>query len=173
MQCGDAPLNEFGTFVDSTDPNTPTFFFTRRTEEVDRFLRPAVVLAKRQGLDATFDRWTHGALEAAEETDDLLSKRLLWLALLTVLPDIEAWFVQSGPPCAAAFTAHVKREMHSFCLGLTLDAYGTEAALGVTEARPMKKKAGLKEEAGRGGGAVYASAADFVAQMTAYYLASL
>jgi hypothetical protein len=188
---GPARADLFGTLADADDPETSAFFFTSRRDVLDGYVRPAAALARSVSLDRVFDAWTKGALEAALETDDLLTKRMLWLTLMTMLPAVEAWFVEKGPPAAPAFVRHVRRELHAFCLGLTRDALdgswsadasgGNKNAGEDTGGRTAKRArrggtGGVSAADGDGsdkdrGRPVYASAADFVAAMTAYYLA--
>lgn len=158
--------NVFGTMADACDPETQSFLFTRRRDVLDGYLAPAVALALSEGLDRVFDAWTHGALQAVLETEDLLSKRMLWLALLTLLPQVEGWFMQKGGPHAAVFVAHAKREMQAFCLGQTREP--PEAA---PEARPAKRGRRATSDAAPPCDPLYASPADFVSAMTAYFLA--
>ncbi len=163
--------NLFGTFADANDPSTQAFLFTKNVAAVDGYLKPAVDLAIHQGLDCLWDEWTRRALASAMATRDLVSKRMLWLSLLVSLPAIEHWFVQHGPANAQKFVDHVRVELHAFCLGTTKDPGGNVAAAVERPAKRGRKASKSAETDVKETSPVYASVVDFVASMTAYYLA--
>ena len=176
---GVARENIFGTLNDADDAHTNAFLFTQNASVLDGYIEPAARLALQEGLDCLWDEWTRASLRSALQTDDLLSKRMLWFAFLAHLPPVAEWFVQKGPPNARAWVEHVKTELDVFCLGLTRratddDEGATDAKEGRAKkkgARRAPKRARTQDATGVPATAIYATVADFVAAMTAYYLA--
>jgi hypothetical protein len=177
---GAARENIFGTINDADDAQTDSFLFTQKPDVLDGYIEPAARLALAQGLDCAWDEWTRAALRSALATRDLLSKRMLWLAFLAHLPQVAEWFVLKGPPGARAWVEHVRTELDVFCLGQTNappggddddDKDGRGKKRGAR--RPAKRARADEPHAAppQQARAIYPSVADFVASMTAYYLA--
>jgi hypothetical protein len=175
---GAARENVFGTLADADDKDTNAFFFTQKPDVLDGYLEPAANLAMHMGLDCMWDEWTRAALRSVLQTKDVLAKRMVWLAFLAHLPQVADWFVAHGPPNARAWVEHVKTELDVFCLGQTkTDATEDAAAQANPPDRKRQKRtlsAADKKDAANAAVpvcSIYETPADFVASMTAYFLA--
>lgn len=155
----------FGTVADSADPTTDAFLFTRRRDIVDGYLNPAIELAFKSNVDLAWDNWTRAAMRAASASDDLVSKRMLWMTLLVTLPDIQQWFLQNGPPNADKWLAYLKTELEAYCIGKT------HAAPETIEPSAKRARKGQRPADEPSPSPLYATMSDFVCSMTAYYLA--
>lgn len=160
---GKIATHRFGTIGDLNDPLNESFLFTKRKDIIDGFLTPAVNLAMKNNLNVMWDNWTNAALRAVMQTDDLVSKKMMWMTLLVTLPDIQTWFLQSGPPHAEKWLNYVKVELNAYCMGKTFEMGGGEEP-----AKKLKKGQRVNEETVAP--PMYASVEDFVCSMTAYYL---
>ena len=160
---GKIATHRFGSLADMSDPSNDSFLFTKRKDIIDGFLHPAVDLAFKNNLNIMWDNWTNAALRAVMQTDDLVSKKMMWMTLLVTLPDIQDWFLQNGPPQAEKWLAYVKTEINTYCMGKTYE-------INTCEDVSKKNKKGPRMAEEILAPPIYASIEDFVCSMTAYYL---
>jgi hypothetical protein len=97
------------------------FVFTQSHSVVNNLLFPAVALARKKNLLSEFDDWSNTALDTILCCSDLHSKKLLWVVLLGMLPEIEDWFNSKAACMSHKWTVGLYSRTCAFLKGVCVD----------------------------------------------------
>ena len=132
---------------------------------------PAVALARRSGLFDGFDGWTNRAVDAVVESDDPVCKKLLWVVLLSVVPEVQQWLDQNAPPLHRKWTDDLYSRVKRFATGAVVVHPDEEGGAATSRRRVVGSKD--KREKDRSHPLLYSGVDDFLYSEVALYLASV
>ena len=170
-----APQIRLGGYSDiCAQGESSAFLLTNDRVHVDSLLRPAVELARAHGLFDELPERMRLVVDLVLDTDDLVSKRCLWMGLLLCLPAMQVWLVELEPVRAPEWIRRLKSSMTSFTTGqcYTLQQEPSGAARSAT----ARKKRRYADAKGMGTPAcspaeIYTNVSEFVYMQSAYMFA--
>ena len=156
--------NPFGSRSEVYNEHAQGFIFTQNHNVIDGYLRPAVDLAKQKNLFSEFDSWSHTALDAILNCTDIHSKKLLWIVLLGMLPEVQLWFHRQAGATSERWTAGLYDRTRTFLLGACVDERAVDEEIG------KRQRGGAKEEKDT---LIFGTPMDFLFSEFARYFATI
>jgi hypothetical protein len=165
------PRDALGTRQESLNPHSTTVFFSSDFECLNSYIVPAISLAKAGGLFDNFDGWTRAAVQAVVDTNDPASKKILWIALLSLVPDMQAWLCNNAPPLHQRWTASLLDRVTRFATGAVLIAPSSSKPTSVANDKKRASRSQKLDANKVSSALLYSGTEDFLYSEVALYLA--